>query len=124
MFDNVTTRFKTYREAYKVLTRKRSEVDAGTYDARDYQIKIKPLAFDRLAKEWLDMKAGQLHPKSLSPLRMAVRRASEAWGESNIKSIRYAQVEDLMTGLNLAPKSKTALPRLEGGLSEFGNRRR
>ena len=53
MFDNVTTRFDTYKEAYKVLTRKRAEVDAGTYDARDYKIKAKPLAFNRLAVEWL-----------------------------------------------------------------------
>ena len=106
MFDNLTTRCHTYREAYKILTRKRSEVDAGTYDARDYQIKSKPLAFDRLAEEWLELKVTHLRPKSLSPLRMAVTRAIEAWGEANIKSIRYAQVEDFISGLKLAPKSK------------------
>jgi len=108
MFDNVCTRFKTYREAYKVLTRKRSEVDAGTYDSRDYKIQSRPLAFSRLAEEWLQMKEKYLRPKSMSPLRMMVRRASVAWGEANIKSIRYAQVEDFLASLtDLAPKSKT-----------------
>jgi len=66
MFDNVTTRFRTYREAYKMLTRKRAEVDAGTYDARDYQIRSKPLAFDRLAEEWLEVKARRIKPSSLT----------------------------------------------------------
>ena len=107
MFDNVTTRFRTYREAYKVLTRKRAEVDKGTYDARDYMIKSKPLAFDKLAAEWLAVKAGQLRPGSMPPLRNAVSRAAGLWGEANIKSIRYAQIEDLLNSLkNLAPKTK------------------
>ena len=107
MFDNVTTRFKTYREAYKVLTRKRSEVDSGTYDARDYQLRSKPLAFDRLAEDWLALKTKTLKPQSMEPLRLAMRRASTAWGASNIKSIGYAQIEDLLTSLdNLSAKSR------------------
>jgi integrase len=100
MLDNVTTRFLTYREAYKVLTRKRAEVDAGTYDARDYQIKAKPLAFDGLAREWLAIKAKRIKPESLKPLRLGMERAIKAWGGVNIKTIQYAHVEDFINGLD------------------------
>ena len=106
LFDNVCTRFRTYREAYKVLTRKRSEVDAGTYDARDYRIKTKPLAFSHLANEWLKIKSRSLRPKSHQPIRNAMERAARAWGEANIKSIGYAEIEDLIVNLALAPKTK------------------
>ena len=110
MFDNVTTRFRTYREAYKVLTRKRSEVDAGTYDARDYQIKSKPLAFSHLAEEWLAKKSTEIRSGSMMPLRNALRLACEVWGDRNIKSIKYAQVEDFQISMgNLAPKTRKNL---------------
>jgi integrase len=105
----ITKRFDSYEAALQVLTGLRYQEGAGTFDSRDYQVKSKPLAFSRLAEEWLAMKAGQLRPKSLSPLRMAVRRASKAWGEANIKSIRYAQVEDLLKSMDLAPKSKVEI---------------
>lgn len=107
MFGNVTTRCQNYREAYKILTRKRAEVDAGTYDARDYQIKSKPLAFDRLADEWLNIKARTLKHQSMEPLRLAMRRASDVWHSANIKSLGYAHIEDLIGSLdNLSSKSK------------------
>ena len=102
-------RFDSYEVALQFLTGLRFQEGSGRFDPRDYQIKAKPLSFSLLAQEWLGMKAGQLRPKSLSPLRMAVRRASQAWGEANIKSIRYAQVEDFIKGLNLAPKSKAEI---------------
>ena len=105
----ITKRFDSYEAALQVLTGLRYQEGAGTFDSRDYKIKSKPLAFSRLAAEWLAMKAGHLRPKSLSPLRMAVRRASRAWGEVNIKSIRYAQVEDLFQSMDLAPKSKVEI---------------
>ena len=106
----ITKRFDSYEAALQALTSLRYQEGAGKFDPRDYQVKSRPMAFDRLAEEWLELKARQLRPKSLSPLRMAVRRAVEAWGGANIKSIRYAQVEDLINGLKLVPKSKGETP--------------
>jgi len=106
MFDNVCTRFFTYREAYKVLTRKRSEVDAGTYDTRDYLIKAKPLAFNRLASEWLDFKAREVKRSSWRSLAAGLTKAMTAWGETNIKNIQHAQLQDFFRGYPGASKSK------------------
>jgi integrase len=105
----VTTRFRTYREAYKVLTRKRSEVDAGTYDARDYQIKSKPLAFDRLAEEWLETKQAALKPKTWKVMRAGMRHVQDAWRHVNVKTIGYAEIQDFFLGYEAASKTRNNL---------------
>ena len=109
MFDNVTTRFRTYREAYKVLTRKRSEVDAGTYDARDYQIKAKPLAFDRLADEWLATKRTVIKPKTWKVMCAGMRYVQDAWNHVNVKTIGYAEIQDFFLGYKAASKTRSNL---------------
>ena len=109
VFDNHSYWADTYREAYKLLSRLRSEVDKGSYDRRDYLTRNRPLSFDKLAWAWVDAKAKDLKPDSVKPLRLAVRRAAEAWGERNIKTITYADVDDLLQSAalrRLAPKSR------------------
>ena len=105
-FGSITKRFGGYKAAYLFLAKLRSEDGAGEFDARDYQIKGKPLSFHRLSDEWLNLKAKQVRPGSLRPLRNAMSRADKVWGEANIKKIKYADVEDLITALPLAPKTK------------------
>jgi len=109
VFDNRSYWHETYREAYKLLSRLRSEVDKGSYDRRDYLSRDKPLSFSSLAWAWLDHKAKIIKPDSLKPLRMALTRATAAWGERNIKTIAYADVDDLLQGPlldGMSPKSK------------------
>ena len=106
MFDNVTTRCDTYREAYKILTRKRAEVDAGTYDARDYKIKAKPLAFNSLVDEWLEIKKQVLNQKTWRSMAAAMAHARNEWGEANIKSITYAHIEDFLMKRDCKSKTK------------------
>jgi integrase len=65
-----------------------------------------PLGFKRLAAEWLDHKAGQIKASSLSSFRSGIIRAIDAWGNANIKSIGYAQIEDFLKGYPGAPKTK------------------
>jgi integrase len=72
----------------------------GEFDARDYHIKAKPLAFDKLAEEWLAVKAKTVKPDSLKPLRLGMGRAIQAWGATNIKTIQYAHIEDFINGLD------------------------
>ena len=52
-FENITKRFNSYEAAEDFLTGLNFERRTGQFDSRDYQIKAKPLAFDRLADEWL-----------------------------------------------------------------------
>lgn len=106
-FGKITRRFNNYPAALQFLTGLRFQEGSGVMDERDYQVKAKPLSFDRLADEWLDVKAKQIRPESLKPLRLAMQRASKVWGESNIKSIQYAHIEDLINGLeHLSAKSR------------------
>lgn len=108
VFDNNSSTCASYGEAYRLLIRKRGEVDAGTYDARDYKIRSKPLGFKRLAWEWLDFKASEVKPESLKPLRLGMGRAVKAWGDSNIKSIGLLEISNLLKSLEetLSPKSR------------------
>lgn len=105
-YGKITKRFNNYPAALQFITGLRFQEGSGQFDARDYQVKGKPLAFDKLADEWLKVKEGQVRPGSMPPLRNAIRRASAMWGESNIKSIKYAQIEDLFKNLVLASKTK------------------
>jgi len=106
-FGSICRHFDSYKAAEMELVGLNYKKVEGEFDARDYQIKSKPLAFDQLATEWLAVKAKTIKPESLKPLRLGMGRAIDAWGAANIKSIQYAQVEDFINGLeNLSPKSR------------------
>lgn len=106
-YGRITKRFHDYLTAAQFLGGLRFEDGCGQLDVRDYQAKLAPLAFDKMAQEWLEIKRQGLKPKSWVNLRLAMDRASAAWGGANIKNIQYAQVEDLMKSLGkLAPKSR------------------
>lgn len=105
-YGQITKRFDSYKEAHQFLTLLRAEEGSGQFDARDYQVKGKPLAFDRLTREWLGVKAGSIRPKTLGAIKNALGHAEASFGGANIKSIRYAHIEDFIIGVNLAPKSK------------------
>jgi len=105
-FENITKRFTSLEAAEDFLTGLNFERRTGQYDPRDYQTRAMPLAFDKLADEWLTLKAGQVRPGALRPLKNAMARATKAWGGKNIKQIKYAQVEDMLTALPLSAKTK------------------
>jgi len=107
MFGSLCRHFASYERAEMELNRLRYEHNVGAFDERDYKIKAKPLSFDRLADEWLDLKATQIKPSSIRSLKAGIRKAQETWGPSNIKSIQYAQIEDFIKTYPGAPKSKS-----------------
>ena len=106
MFGNICHHHASYETAEMELLGLRHEHNSGKLDERDYKFKAKPLSFDRLAEEWLDLKAAQIKPSSMRSLKAGLRKAQMTWGENNIKSISYAQIEDFITGYPGAPKSK------------------
>jgi integrase len=100
-------RFTDFEAALQFLTGLRYKQGSGSFDARDHLVKAKPLAFNKLAADWLAVKAKTIKPESLKPLRLAMERACKAWGAANINGIGYAEVEDLINSLDrLAPKSR------------------
>lgn len=106
IFGKVTRRFNNYPSALQFLTGLRFQEGSGVMDERDYQIKAKPLSFDKLAEEWLAMKATQIKPGSLRAIAVDIRRAQETWGETNVKSIQYPQIEDFIRAHPGASKTK------------------
>ena len=105
-YRKITKRFNTYPAAHQFLTGLRFQDGSGQFDARDYQTKGKPLAFDKLANEWLNLKATQIKPASMRSLRSAIQKAQCAWGNLNIKALKYGHIEDFFQTYPGAPKSK------------------
>ena len=105
-------RFPDYNTAFAFLTNLRAEAgkkdaDGRTkFDSRDYQIKLKPLAFSILADEWLSIKEKQVRAGTMTSYRQGIRWAVKAWGRRNIKDIGFADVQRLLLDLPLADKTK------------------
>ena len=108
-FDKVYKRFDNYESALNFLSGLRFEASSGKLDPRDYQTKSKPLAFKRLVLEWLELKARQIKPSSLSSFRSGILRAIDAWGNANIKDIGYGQIEDFFMAHQGSSKTKLNL---------------
>lgn len=107
MFGGICHHHHSYDSAKVEYSGLLYKLNAGEFDARDYQIKAKPLSFDRLADEWLDLKATQVKPSSWRSLAAGLRKAKAAWGDANIKSIQYAHIEDFIKAYPGAPKSRS-----------------
>lgn len=106
VFDNKSYWFDTYQQAHKKLSHMRVEKEDGTFDPRDYLTRDKPLSFNKLSDEWLNLKSGQIKPASWRSLAAGIRKAQVVWGEISIKSLQYAHLEDFFAAYPGAPKSK------------------
>ena len=105
-YGRITKRFNDYQSALQFLTGLRYQEGSGHFDFRDYQIKEKPLSFERLAEEWFLIHISRIRPGSMRHYRNCLDRAVKFWGDVNIKSLAYASVEDFLKSLNLAQKTK------------------
>ena len=100
-----TKRFKTYNQAIRCLTGWRYKTDEGIFDARDYQ-KSNPLGFRKLADKWLKTKAS-VSDSHLANLTRWMEQGAKFWGPTtNVKTIGFGQVEDLLLGLSVGDKTK------------------
>jgi integrase len=108
-------RFSHYMEAERFLDGLRFKVDEGTYDQRDYRADY-PLGFKTLSQKWLEIKKKEVKRKSYNNLRNYMAKASAAWGQRNIKSIGYGEVEDFLHSHDVSDKSKS---NMKSGLHSF-----
>jgi len=102
----ITKRFDNYEAALQFLTGLRYQEGSGNLDFRDYQVKSKPLAFEKLAEQWLAAKKPQLKPGGWQSLKAIMSHAASAWTGMNIKAIQYYQVETFLNALPFASKTK------------------
>ena len=94
-FGRLTKRFRSYEQAFRFLTGVRYETDQGKFDIRDYQ-RDNPLGFANLAEQWLTHKKASVGYNHFRNLRADVRNAIKEWGNTNVKEIGYAQLEDIL----------------------------
>lgn len=87
--------FKHGIEAENFLISLNAEKINGTFDPRDYH-SSKPLSFNNLADKFLANKNGEIQKKSFNNLKNYMRKAKKEWGDKNIKTIGYAEIEDFL----------------------------
>lgn len=109
-FSTITRRFTDYQTAQAFLGGLRAQkggLTAQPFDARDYQIKERPLSFRVLSLKWLAVKKQQVKPRFYSNLKNYMDRAGTYWGDMNIKLIGYAEIEDfLLSQTDISPKTR------------------
>ncbi len=105
-FCKVKRRFKSYSEAQRFLTGLRYKTDENTFDERDYSSR-KPLSFTTLASKWLDLKRETVKKKSYNNLHNYMMKAIDSWGDTNIKNIGFAEIEDFLIEQGRQLSSKT-----------------
>ena len=94
-FGPVQKRFSSVSEAERFLTGVRFQSDTGTFDPRDWQ-RGEPLGFGTLSEQWLESKRGEVQPSTLRFYQYILGRAQESWGNRNIKTIGYAELDDFL----------------------------
>ena len=108
-------RFSVYREAERFLDGLRWEVDQGTFDPRDYRTDY-PLGFKALAIKWLQVKRNEVKRKSYNNLRNYMDKAIAAWGQRNVKTIGFGEVQDFLNDQRVSDKTKA---NMKSGLHSF-----
>lgn len=101
---DIFRRFQVYREARQFLEGLRYKTVEGSFDARDYKLD-NPLGFANQADKYLSRK-DQTNPKHCRDnIRPALKKAIKIWGNRNIKTIGYAEIDDFIFGLKLSKKT-------------------
>ena len=106
IFGKKTKRFKDFFTAERFLNGLRFKEDEGTFDIRDYMEKDNPLLFSKLVQEWLNQKKPKMKPGGWQSIKALMAHTERAWANTYIKNLGYAEVEDLLNGLELSSKTK------------------
>ncbi|MCP4113266.1 MAG: site-specific integrase, partial [Desulfobacteraceae bacterium] len=77
----------------------------GTYDPRDYKTE-NPLGFITLAEKWLEVKKKEVRPRSFNNLRNYIAKAINSWGQMNVKSIGFDEIEDFLYSQDVSDKTR------------------
>ena len=94
-----------YEVAFQFLQGLRFKFSEGSYDERDYQ-KNKPLGFSNLAQKYIQIKEQQ-GLKSISNVRNYMNRASNYFGQKNVKTFKRADIREFLYSLeNISSKTR------------------
>lgn len=97
--------FKSEVEAERLLNNIRYQVDNQQFDPRDYAAD-RPLAFSNLAEAYIEHKKLKVKPRSWNNINNYMTRAVTAWGDTNIKALGYAEIEDFLYSQVVSDKTR------------------
>jgi uncharacterized Zn finger protein (UPF0148 family) len=92
-FGAIHKRFNAYEKAERFLNGLRFKQDEGILDERDYK-KDNPNSLYNLTRKYLEIKKQTVKQKSYNNLSNYMERARLHFGDVNIKSIGYGEIED------------------------------
>jgi integrase len=112
-FDDIYRRFTNYERAAQFLIGLRYKTGEGSFDAMDYR-SDNPHGFTNLAERYLKKKEKR---KSFSNIRHYIKVAQEHFGETNVKHINSADIDEFLFGLpNISEKTRA---NYKSTLSDF-----
>jgi len=114
-FRGITRRFSSYEQAQRFLNGVRFKTDEGRFDEREYR-QGDPLGFTNLAEQWLESKRAVLRKGSLKNLNSYMFRAMDHWGQTNIKDIGFAEIEDFLLSQKLERNEKPVLAKTRANM--------
>lgn len=100
----VLLRFATYEEARRELTTMRHLSDKGEYNERNF-LRSNPRGFETMARKWLATKSGT-RPRYYQSLANYIGKAIGEWGQRNVSSIQFGDIEDFILALNVSEKTR------------------
>jgi integrase len=104
---NVRRRFTIYQEAVQFLAGLRYKTVEGTFDARDYR-SDNPMGFETQALKWLHVKKNTLKLETWKGTHeVYIKRAIAKWGQRNVKTIKFGEIEDFLFGLEVSNKTRS-----------------
>ena len=101
----ISRRFNNYMAARQFLEGLRWKTVEGTFDFRDY-LSHHPLGFKTLAEKWLAHKERHVSKNHFRNIKREIGKAIDAWGQANVKILRYGEIQDFLDSLDLSGKSK------------------
>jgi integrase len=102
---DIRRRFPEYSCAEAWLDQLRYEKTQGSFDPRDHLSKS-PHSFIKLSDRWLKRKENSVAPGTYRLLRCYIRKAQQFFGDTNIKAVDYALLEDWLDTLPVSDKTR------------------
>ncbi|MGE0084312.1 MAG: hypothetical protein AB7S75_07800 [Desulfococcaceae bacterium] len=87
---SLSRRFNTYKDA-------RNFLDGLQLVRNDY---VRLLPFSHVSEKWLKIKKNEVCPSSFRNLSRCISLASSAWGQTDVRNIRFPEIEDFLHSQN------------------------
>ena len=94
-----------YTEARQFLEGLRFKTVEGSFDHRDY-MSGHPMGFGTQALKWLKHKEKNVSKNYYRDIQKDIHKAIAVWGQTNVKNIGKAEIEDFLDDLDLSSKSR------------------